>query len=134
MSFATPYRQLLSHIPKCRHMHSSAVRTMPRMTKATATRGDDLVDALLDFKTPQTGNDTSSAGHMMLQQQRRMLYYLRLIEHEMPRLVGELGHIYRINFSTQANKPSGSHLGHLNLRNHSLCDLYRTEERSTQPR
>ncbi|PCH33870.1 hypothetical protein WOLCODRAFT_60875 [Wolfiporia cocos MD-104 SS10] len=33
------------------------------------------------------GDDTSSLGHLQLQQQRQTLYYLRLIEHEMPKLV-----------------------------------------------
>ncbi len=90
MPFTLPCRPILSHVPKCRYMHLSAVRAMPRMTKTAAPRGDELVDALLDLKAPQVGDDTSAAGHMVLQQQRRMLYYLRLIEHEMPRLVGEL--------------------------------------------
>lgn len=34
-------------------------------------------------------DDATSAGHLLLQQQRQLLYYLRLIEHEMPKLVGE---------------------------------------------
>jgi small subunit ribosomal protein S35 len=33
--------------------------------------------------------DSSSAGHLYLAQQRQSLHYLRLIEHEMPKLVGE---------------------------------------------
>ncbi|KAF8350148.1 mitochondrial ribosomal subunit protein-domain-containing protein, partial [Amanita rubescens] len=33
------------------------------------------------------GDDTSSAGHLMLMDQRQTLHYLRLIEHEMPKLV-----------------------------------------------
>ncbi|KAF8481269.1 mitochondrial ribosomal subunit protein-domain-containing protein, partial [Russula ochroleuca] len=32
-------------------------------------------------------NDSSSAGHLYLAQQRQNLHYLRLIEHEMPKLV-----------------------------------------------
>ena len=35
------------------------------------------------------GDDASSAGHLMLREQCQTLYYLRLIEHEMPNLVGE---------------------------------------------
>jgi hypothetical protein len=35
-------------------------------------------------------NDSSSTGHLYLAQQRQNLRYLRLIEHEMPKLVGEL--------------------------------------------
>lgn len=34
-------------------------------------------------------NDSSSAGHLDLAQQRQNLHYFRLIEHEMPKLVGE---------------------------------------------
>ena len=33
-------------------------------------------------------DDTSSDGHRLLDQQRQILYYFRLIEHEMPKLVG----------------------------------------------
>lgn len=33
--------------------------------------------------------DISSVGHVYLGQQRQNLHYLRLIEHEMPKLVGE---------------------------------------------
>lgn len=43
---------------------------------------DDVIEKEAD-------DDTTSAGHLMLQQQRQVLYYLRLIEHEMPKLVGE---------------------------------------------
>lgn len=32
--------------------------------------------------------DTTAVGHMMLDQQRQLLHYMRLIENEMPRLVG----------------------------------------------
>ena len=48
---------------------------------------DSLEDECLD---DDGSLDTSSAGHIRLQQQRRVLYYWRLIEHEMPNLVGEL--------------------------------------------
>ena len=33
--------------------------------------------------------DSSSAGHLYLAQQRQNLQFFRLIEHEMPKLVGE---------------------------------------------
>ena len=32
--------------------------------------------------------DSPSSGHIMLQEHRQTLHYLRLIEHEMPKLVG----------------------------------------------
>jgi len=36
---------------------------------------------------PPEDDDTTSGGHLMLRQQRQILYHLRLIEHEMPKLV-----------------------------------------------
>ena len=32
--------------------------------------------------------DSPSGGHLILREQRQVLHYLRLIEHEMPKLVG----------------------------------------------
>jgi hypothetical protein len=37
----------------------------------------------------ENDNDSTSIGHLYLDQQRQNLHYLRLIEHEMPKLVGE---------------------------------------------
>ena len=37
----------------------------------------------------QADYDTTSVGHMVIHQQRQALKYMRLIEHEMPKLVGE---------------------------------------------
>jgi hypothetical protein len=45
-------------------------------------------DLTTDDEDPE--HDISAAGHLWLRQQRRMLYYMRLIEHEVPQLVGEL--------------------------------------------
>ncbi|KIK70891.1 hypothetical protein GYMLUDRAFT_149915 [Collybiopsis luxurians FD-317 M1] len=45
-------------------------------------------------------DDTTSAGHLMLREQRQTLYYLRLIEHEMPKLVA-----YRKPFTEPENSP-----------------------------
>ena len=42
---------------------------------------DDLFDGA-------AGKDTTSVGHMILDEERRLLHYMRLIEHEMPKLVG----------------------------------------------
>jgi small subunit ribosomal protein S35 len=41
---------------------------------------------LMDLDPPEL-DDTSVAGHLMLRQRRKILYHLRLIEHEMPKLV-----------------------------------------------
>lgn len=38
---------------------------------------------------PSSIEDSPSAGHHMLMQKRLALKYMRLIEHEMPKLVGE---------------------------------------------
>lgn len=54
---------------------------------------EDLLEDILE--DPYDGDDTVSAGHMMLQQQRETLHYLRLIEHEMPKLVGPSCMIFR---------------------------------------
>lgn len=43
-------------------------------------------DALED--QVREGDDAPEPTHRYLQQQREMLYYLRLIEHEMPKLIG----------------------------------------------
>jgi hypothetical protein len=46
---------------------------------------DELAEQWDDFSEIK---DSSSAGHIMLQELRQTLHYLRLIEHEMPKLVG----------------------------------------------
>lgn len=51
--------------------------------KLTPDQAFDLLEDEYD------DDDTASAGHLMLRQQRQVLYYLRLIEHEMPKLVGQ---------------------------------------------
>ncbi|KAI0274765.1 mitochondrial ribosomal subunit protein-domain-containing protein [Gloeopeniophorella convolvens] len=93
-----------------RPFHSSAVRAFPR--RAPAQSGPDIPLAVSDaaqleditpedYRAAQLGtraeysaddlveneNDTTSAGHLYLLQQRQNLHYLRLIEHEMPKLV-----------------------------------------------
>jgi hypothetical protein len=95
---------------------TSSYRAFPRQspTRAVAQNDVDIPRALReaadtedisleDFREAQAGiraqwsaddiveneNDTSSAGHLHLMQQRQNLRYLRLIEHEMPKLVGE---------------------------------------------
>ena len=60
---------------------SKAKRTVPSLEPFEI---DD--DALVDQRPPE--DDAPEPMHRYLQQQRDMLYYLRLIEHEMPKLVG----------------------------------------------
>jgi hypothetical protein len=99
-----------------RSFSTSSFRAFPRQPPARAAAQND-VDipralrqaaetegiTLEDFREAQAGiraewsaddivendNDASSAGHLYLMQQRQNLRYLRLIEHEMPKLVGE---------------------------------------------
>ncbi len=58
-----------------------------RRTHSVLEDDYDLLASHLD--EPEMTNDSPSAGHLILQQQRIMLQYMRLIEHEMPKLVGE---------------------------------------------
>jgi len=97
-----------------RPFYASVPRAFPRHRPAIAPAQNDVEiplrrrDAaaaegitLEDFREVQSGtrtqwsmddiveneNDASSAGHVYLMQQRQNLHYLRLIEHEMPKLV-----------------------------------------------
>jgi small subunit ribosomal protein S35 len=72
---------------------------MPRRPPAKSRRDHDeesvsdheRTQAISDsLQEPAEDNDTTSVGHIMLRNERQHLYYLRLIEHEMPKLVGEL--------------------------------------------
>ncbi|KAF7310834.1 MRP-S28 domain-containing protein [Mycena chlorophos] len=58
------------------------------LVNLAATEEDWNEDFYLDMlSTPYEDDDTVAAGHIMLQNHRQLLYYLRLIEHEMPKLV-----------------------------------------------
>ncbi|KAJ7071117.1 mitochondrial ribosomal subunit protein-domain-containing protein [Mycena amicta] len=66
-----------------------------------AAQNDWDEDFYLDLLgTPYEDDDTVAAGHLMLQHQRQLLYYLRLIEHEMPKLVA-----YRKPFAPPPDAP-----------------------------
>lgn len=74
------------------HFHTSAAVGAKRTVSDLKIAGSEIegYDSLEDECLDDDGSlDTSSAGHIRLQQQRRVLYYWRLIEHEMPNLVGE---------------------------------------------
>lgn len=49
---------------------------------------DDMEDLWDQIEEPSDIEDSPSVGHLVLQQQRLLLNYMRLIEHEMPKLVG----------------------------------------------
>ncbi|PFH50789.1 hypothetical protein AMATHDRAFT_60439 [Amanita thiersii Skay4041] len=67
-----------------RHFSTSSP-ALARRSKLDEVFSHDQAFELLDDDFD--GDDTTSAGHLMLRDQRETLYYLRLIEHEMPKLV-----------------------------------------------
>ncbi|TFY64047.1 hypothetical protein EVJ58_g2881 [Rhodofomes roseus] len=67
-----------------RHRHNSPT-TNTRSGYSRLQGLEDLDDGLL-IET-ENDEDSSAAGHLKLQQHRRVLYYWRLIEHEIPHLV-----------------------------------------------
>ena len=60
----------------------------------TAKRVNDRIDEAykyfgdVDDKDDGGENDTTAMGHLALDNQRRLLTYMRLIENEIPQLVG----------------------------------------------
>lgn len=66
----------------------AAKRQGPAVGAVPYIPGLELTEEELEGEE-DTFNDTSSIGHEILEQQRQALNYMRLIEHEMPQLVGE---------------------------------------------
>lgn len=62
-------------------------RGRPADSTARRARLEDIITEEDLEDGTNKGDDTTSGGHIALRQQRQLLYYLRLIEHEMPRLV-----------------------------------------------
>lgn len=58
---------------------------------------EELFESFEDDGTPEIV-DAPSGAHMVLQRERELLHYLRLIEHEMPKLVGEHSLSFPWNF------------------------------------
>ena len=94
----------LSKLPKgslsLRRVHTSPVVSYPRQRSVgipappiLAKTGQFLdIDEDIEEKIPfeeRSGHGSSSMGHILLRQQRHMLKYMRLIEHDMPKLVSE---------------------------------------------
>ena len=61
---------------------------MARRDNKETTRARQVPFNLMDLEPSEEDDDTTVAGHIMLRQQRQLLYHMRLIEHEMPKLVG----------------------------------------------
>lgn len=90
MSFARHRLSALLRIPPRSQLHTSAILAArggrPRAPEAQSESAFDIFSEE-DLTEPTEGDHTTSAGHLKLQQQRHLLYYMRLIEHEIPKLV-----------------------------------------------
>ncbi|THV07692.1 hypothetical protein K435DRAFT_959757 [Dendrothele bispora CBS 962.96] len=89
-SNALVYTSLLT--PRLFHSTPSVAKRQKLEDPVTADEALDLLD------DPFDDDDTASAGHLMLREHRQTLYYMRLIEHEMPKLVA-----YRKPFKPPTN-------------------------------
>ena len=86
-----------SSSPARRTFHSSVLLQFPRrkvsqpappiLAKTGVFLDEDPdIEQQIPFEERE-GHGSSSAGHLLLEQQRHMLQYMRLIEHDMPKLV-----------------------------------------------
>ena len=62
---------------------------MARRDSKETARARQVPFNLMDLEPSAEDDDTTVAGHIVLRQRRQLLYRMRLIEHEMPKLVGE---------------------------------------------
>jgi len=62
---------------------------MARRESKETTRARQVPFNLMDLEPSVEDDDTTVGGHIVLRQRRQLLYHMRLIEHEMPKLVGE---------------------------------------------
>ncbi|KAF8971488.1 mitochondrial ribosomal subunit protein-domain-containing protein [Flammula alnicola] len=83
-----------AHAPSLKSFSTSSTvlqrraRVAEDMTRRTrSVLEDDMEDLWDQLEEPSDVLDSPSGGHLILQQQRLLLHYLRLIEHEMPKLV-----------------------------------------------
>ena len=98
MALSRSCRAALAPVLRPRHFHTCSVLAARQEAAASVTpsRAKRIVpnleplpiddDAMMDQVPVE--DDAPEPMHKYLQQQRDMLYYLRLIEHEMPKLVG----------------------------------------------
>ncbi|TBU34637.1 mitochondrial ribosomal subunit protein-domain-containing protein [Dichomitus squalens] len=98
MALSRSSRTAFAHVFRTNHFHTGSVlnaRQSPGAPAAAAAKARRAIpslepllieeDALED--QVRDGDDAPEPTHKYLQQQREMLYYMRLIEHEMPKLV-----------------------------------------------
>lgn len=99
MALVRSCRAAFAPLHRANRLHTSAVLSArqnaaaaPASTKLRRVVPDleplKFDDEVLEDQVPAE-DDAPEPTHKYLEQQRNMLYYLRLIEHEMPKLVGE---------------------------------------------
>jgi hypothetical protein len=93
MRLAAQCRTALSSLYMKRHFHSSLsareVFDKKQLEEIDDMEAFDMKDVVTAFTELEPSTDEStSAGHLKMRQDRHLLYYLRLIEHEVPELVG----------------------------------------------
>jgi len=87
---ALRYSQESLSVLSVRQFHRSSPIHMPRGKVKPVTRRPEPLDEEEFMELMEQnfeGDDTTTLGHYLLQQERQNLYYLRLIEHEVPKLV-----------------------------------------------
>ena len=103
------------------------------MPKREKEEDEDSIVSLADLEVPVADDDVTSAGHILLRQQRQVLYYMRLIDHDMPNLVGAYTH--RVGFTCTNRRTHVQRTVDLSSRPHhqplSLFVPYHTAARST---
>lgn len=83
------YAPFLSHFSTSSTVLQRRQRIAEDMSRRTRSiLEDDMEDLWDQIEEPSDIEDSPSVGHLVLQQQRLLLNYMRLIEHEMPKLVG----------------------------------------------
>lgn len=103
MRFPIKSRAALSPLATTRNVHSSASvqKVFERRQPKSVTEDEQLAadpEDLLPFTVSDvmkslqtigdTSNESSSAGHLVMRQDRHVFKYLRLIENGLPKLVG----------------------------------------------
>ncbi|KAG1749903.1 mitochondrial ribosomal subunit protein-domain-containing protein [Suillus paluster] len=84
MRLPPPCRRGLPSMMAARQFHSTTQVSM-RKRVSKAPKADD--EEILQHFRPDGGLDVPVAGYLLYRQQRQTLYYMRLIEHEIPKLV-----------------------------------------------
>ena len=96
MALARSCRAAFAPVFRANHFHTCSVLSARAAPAASAKSKRVAVPNLEPFPVEEDvfedqlrqEDDAPEPTHKYLQQQRNMLYYMRLIEHEMPKLVG----------------------------------------------